>query len=204
MTSAFQTVIDYAETITINKLKKVGQTISRDGVVRSTSLGGQYWEFEVKLPDGMPWTTMRPLIEKIQTLDRTEAGTISINNPGHDWLSGYQGDYTVTNAISVSYTTSNYVNITSGPSLTSGYRFRAGDFIQLGSSGKVYAVSDDVSTSTTTVTLHRPVRESTGTYTLLVGQNVTWNVICVDFPQWTLFSRNQVRWSGPFRFVEVI
>lgn len=204
MTSAFQTVIDYAETITINKLKKVGQTISRDGVVRSTSLGGQYWEFEVKLPDGMPWTTMRPLIEKIQTLDRTEAGTISINNPGHSWLSGYQGDYTVTNAISVSYTTSNYVNITSGPSLTSGYRFRAGDFIQLGSSGKVYAVADDVSTSTTTVTLHRPVRESVGTYTLLVGQNVTWNVICVDFPQWTLFSRNQVRWSGPFRFVEVI
>ena len=30
-----------------------------------------------------------------------------------------------------------------------------------------------------------------------------YNVICVAFPQWELFGYDQVRWSGPFVFVEV-
>lgn len=32
----------------------------------------------------------------------------------------------------------------------------------------------------------------------------SWTVRCVDFPDWTIFARNQVSWSGPFVFVEVI
>ena len=28
----------------------------------------------------------------------------------------------------------------------------------------------------------------------------TYTVICVEFPDWTLFARNQVQWSGPFVF----
>jgi hypothetical protein len=38
----------------------------------------------------------------------------------------------------------------------------------------------------------------------LVPNNVdTYTVRCVEFPEWTLFARNQVSWSGPFVFVEV-
>ena len=29
-------------------------------------------------------------------------------------------------------------------------------------------------------------------------------VKCVEFPEWTLMARNQVSWSGPFVFIEVI
>ena len=29
-------------------------------------------------------------------------------------------------------------------------------------------------------------------------------VRCIEFPEWTLFARNQISWSGPFVFVEVI
>lgn len=204
MTTAFQTVIDYAESISISKMKKVGQTVSRDGVVRSTSLGGQTWEFEVKMPDGLPWTTMRPLIEKMETLDRTETGVIRIGKTGHSWLSGYQGNYASTASIVASFTSGNTLSIVSGPVLTSGFRFKAGDFIQLGSTGKVYSVADDVAVGSTTITTNRPVRDNTGTYTLLVGQAVSWNVVCVEFPQWNIFARNQVSWSGPFRFAEVL
>lgn len=32
--------------------------------------------------------------------------------------------------------------------------------------------------------------------------NKTWQVICVEFPEWTIFSRDQVSWSGPFVFYE--
>lgn len=35
------------------------------------------------------------------------------------------------------------------------------------------------------------------------GTNESYTVICVQFPQWTIFERNQVSWSGPFVFVEV-
>lgn len=30
----------------------------------------------------------------------------------------------------------------------------------------------------------------------------TYTVICTDLPQWTVTSRNQVSWSGPFTFIE--
>lgn len=32
----------------------------------------------------------------------------------------------------------------------------------------------------------------------------SWTVRCIDFPQWTIFARNQVSWSGPFVFQEVV
>jgi|TARA_R110000796_G_scaffold78978_1_gene175913 hypothetical protein len=31
----------------------------------------------------------------------------------------------------------------------------------------------------------------------------TWTVICVEFPEWTIFARDQVSWSGAFVFYEV-
>jgi hypothetical protein len=201
----FQTVFDNAETISINKLKKVAQTISRDGIVRSTSLGGQTWEFEVKLPDGPTWTQYRPLIEKMEALDRVTTSTVQINKASMSYINGYQGNYTnVVGTITASYTSGTTLTITAGPNIQSGFKFKSGDLIQLGSSGKVYSVVDDVPFNSNTVTVHRPIREAAGTYTLVVGQNVSWNVICVNFPRWTMFARNQISWDGAFKFAEVI
>jgi hypothetical protein len=36
------------------------------------------------------------------------------------------------------------------------------------------------------------------------AQNETYTVLCVEFPEWTIFSRNQVSWSGPFVFQQYI
>ena len=38
----------------------------------------------------------------------------------------------------------------------------------------------------------------------LSNASQTWNVICVDMPDWTIFARNQVSWSGPFVFYEAL
>lgn len=207
MTTAFQTVIDYAESISFNRRRKVAQTTSRDGTVKSTSLGGQIWEFEVQLPNGPAWTTFRPLIERMEALDRTTVGTIQINKATHSWLSGYQGNLASTSGIVVNYsgTPGNLVTITSGATgLSSGFRFKAGDFIQLGTSGSVYSVAEDVAWNANNIVLNRPVREAVGSYTLVVGQAVTWDVICVQFPKWTIFARDQIQWDGPFVFAEAI
>ena len=37
-----------------------------------------------------------------------------------------------------------------------------------------------------------------------INPATSYTVICVDFPQWTIFSRNQVSWSGPFIFYEAL
>ena len=36
------------------------------------------------------------------------------------------------------------------------------------------------------------------------GSDLTYTVICTQFPEWTIFARDQVSWSGPFVFVEVV
>jgi hypothetical protein len=206
MTTAFQTVIDYAEAISINKRRKIAQTTSRDGTVKTTSLGGQLWEFEVTLPSGPSWQTFRPLIEAMEALDRVTVGQIQINSSGQNWLSKYQGDLVSTSGITVSYSSGNTVTITAGATgLSAGqFRFKAGDFIQLGSSNSVYTVVSNVTYNVNTITLNRPVREAAGSYSLIVGPNVTWDVICVQFPKWTIFARDQISWDGPFVFVEAI
>lgn len=204
MTIAFQNVIDNSSSISIFKRKRVAQTVARDGTVKSTSLGGQLWQFEVNLPTGPRWTDYRGIIEQIEALDRVTVGNIKINKQEHSWLSGYQGNLINPNLVTVSYSSGNTLTITGGASgLSPGqFRFKSGDFIQLGPSGRVYSVVSDVPYNGSTITVHRPVRESSGNYTLTVGQNVSWNVICTQFPQWTIFERDQVSWDGPFVFVE--
>lgn len=209
MATGFQNVINNAETISIHRRKNVSTTQARDGTVRSVSLGGQKWQFDVKLPDGAPWTTYRPIIESIENLDRVTTSTIQINSAGHAWMTGYQGNLVSAQQanIVVSYATATPTTLTitsGGTGLIAGqYRFKAGDFIQLGTTGAVYSVVEDVAHNGTTIKVHRPIREAAGSYTLVVGQNVKWTVLCTRFPQWTLFDRNQVSWDGSFQFVEV-
>ena len=36
------------------------------------------------------------------------------------------------------------------------------------------------------------------------GTDESYTVRCVEFPEWTIFARDQVSWSGPFVFIEVV
>lgn len=210
---SFQWIIDNAETISINTRKVVANTQARDGTVRAVSRGNQIWTFDVKLPDGMAWTNMRKNIALAEQMDRTTSTTIQLTNPGQNWLVKYQGDGNNLTAfgggIAVANITkgSSTITLTSAPTgVGSGqYRFRAGDYIQLGSSGKVYKVAADVIAPSTTVTLHRPILDNSANNVIIfVAQYVTWTVMCTNFPNWTLFSRDQISWDGSFKFVEVL
>lgn len=201
---SFQNVIDKAETISIDRKKVVASTTARDGTTRAVSRGGQFWRFEVKLPDGPRWTDYRRIISQLEALDRVTTGTFQLNTANMEWLSKYQGD-------SVNYTGfvanitngSSTITLTTSPTTSSGYKFRAGDIIQLGSSGKCYTVAADVAYNSNSVTLHRPVLDATATgVALRVGPNCVFTVLCKEFPSWTIFARDQISWSGPFVFHE--
>jgi len=204
MTTAFQWVIDNAESISIDRLKTVAQSTARDGTVRTVARTGQPWRFTVRLPDGPRWTDYRQYISEIEALDRVTVGTIGITNAGHDWLIKYQGDLSSTSGITATWTTGNTITLTGGHTgLSSGqYIFRAGDIIQLDSKG-CYTVSADVAYNESLVTLHRPIIDPAGVSDpIQVASACTWSVICTQFPKWTLFARDQVSWEGEFIFVE--
>lgn len=199
---SFQWIIDNAESISIDTQPNVSSTVTRNGTVRSTSRGGDTWRFTVKVPDGPAWTDYRNNIAKAQALGRTTTANIQISTSGQTtWLNKYQGNVSNTSAVTASWTTGNTITLTGGQA-ASGYNFRAGDFIQLGTTGRVYQVAADVAYNSNTVTLNRPIIESAGSATLKIGPDVTWTVICKDFPTWTIFARDQVSWSGPFVFYE--
>lgn len=204
---SFQNVIDYAESISINRLKVVASTTSRDGTVRSVSRGGQVWRFDVKLPDGMRWSDeWRIKTSQLEALDRTSTGTFQLNNTGLSWLSQYQGNsVNSTGFVATIVSGSTGITLTSSPTTSSGFKFRAGDLIQLGSAGKCYTVAADVAFNSNTVTLHRPCLDSSASgVALRVGPNCVFSVVCTEFPQWNLFARDQVSWSGPFVFSETL
>jgi hypothetical protein len=206
---SFQWIIDRAETLSIDTKKIVASTTARDGTTRAVSRGGQIWKFDVKVPDGLRWIDTRSYIAQSEALDKTTAADINLSN--FSWIVGYQGNYasqtSVSGGIALATTTqgSNTITLTTSGTLTSGqYKFRAGDYIQL-STGNVYRISSDVAHNSNTVTLHRPVIEASGTGVVIkVGTNITWNVICTNFPQWTLTegTAGLVAWDGNFTFVE--
>lgn len=203
MTTAFQYVFDNAESIGWNRRATVAQTITRNNTVRSVSRGAQTWRFDVKLPDGIAWHDAREYITRIDSADRFSQATVQINRAGYnDWFTPYQGNVPNVAAVGAAWVTgANSITLTSGQA-SAGQNFRAGDLVQLGSTGRVYEVTADVAQGVNTVPVHRPVIDATGSGTLRIGPAVTWRVICTELPTWNVFARDQVAWSGNFVFFE--
>ena len=206
---SFQWVIDNAESISINNLRQTASTTARDGSVKIASRGYQPRRIEVKVPDGILWETIRSYINDIEQKDRISTEDIQFNNSGYDWMFAYQGDYTNLTAISGGVAEATIVNgsatitLTNSGTLTSGqFKFKKGDFVQLGTDS-VYTVTQDVAYNSNSVVLNRPVVEADATGVVLqTGENCVFTVRCINFPQWTIYGFKQVAWSGPFVFVE--
>jgi hypothetical protein len=205
-TTAFQVIFDLAESIGIDRRGIVAQTTTRNNSVRAISRGGQVWRFTVKLPDGLSWSQARPYIEAIDAADRSTTGLVGLSNTNYtSWLSAYQGNSVNSTGFTATATQgSTTLTLTASPTTASGYKFRAGDLIQLGTTGHAYSVVSDVAYNSNTVTLNRAVIGTSGSYNLRVGPAVTWRVLCTNMPTWTIFARDQVSWSGAFEFVEAL
>jgi len=207
MTTAFQYVFDNAESLSFDRRAITAQTVSRDNTVRTISRGGQVWRFEVTLPDGPRWQDVRPAIEAIEFADRYTVGTVQLNNPGYvSWLSGYRGDSENITGFAGTWTQgATSITLTSSPTTpSSSFKFRAGDFLQLGTTGRVYTVRNNVFWTSNTVLLNRPIIDATpgAPVALRVAENCQFKVICTELPRWTIFARDQVSWAGPFVFYE--
>ena len=208
-TQAIQWVFDNAAAISINKRAIVAQTVSRDQTVRTTSRGGQIWRFDVTMPAALSWDQARPYIAGLEKLDKHTSGTVSVNSSGYtSWMNKYQGDSASTVGFTASWTTGNTITLTAYPGshgLTNGeITLKAGDWLQLGTTGGVYEVTTDVVYPATTVNLHRPLIDSASNGSIRLSSLCEWPVVCVQFPNWTITDINLVSFDGPFRFFEVM
>lgn len=203
---AFQWIVDNATDLSIDGRGVVAQTITRENVIRSVSRGGRVWKFTVTPAPGITYTAARPYLAKLDQMDRITIADINFDHPGFENIIGYQGTgsggFTVVVPAGTSVTT---CTVTAG-SLSGSYVARAGDWLQIGASGSVYQVVADPATGNgVTVTLNRPIDEAAGSYTGLFGADVTWSVLCVTRPMWSLVPGGNnmlVNWTGDFVFYE--
>jgi len=203
---AFQWIVNNATALSIDGRGVVAATSTRENVIRTVSRGGRVWKFTVSPSPGATYVEARPYLARLDQMDRITIADINFNHVGFENIIGYLGSgtggFTVVVPAGTSVTT---CTITAG-SLPSGYVCRAGDWLQIGSTGSVYqVVTDPAAGNGATVTLNRPIDEAAGSYTGYFGANVTWSVLCVERPTWSLVPAGNnmlVNWSGDFVFYE--
>lgn len=125
---SLQWIINNAESLSINRKPAVARTTARDGSIRIVTRGVQPARIEVKLPDGIPWTTLKADIEALEAMAYGTAVSVSIPYAKFPWF---------------------YNNVAP-------------------------------------------------------ASDTTYSVYLLDIPEWVIFARNQVSWSGPFVLVQAV
>jgi hypothetical protein len=224
---SIQSIIDRAQQIEIDRRRMVGQTISRSQRIKTAERStAQPYKFKVTPPAQLPWTTGRVIVEAIDAGDRVSEYQISLNNnSGMNYITRYQGPMTQAqlNACVISSTGTSTLVLTNLPSVgatladtstvvtTTTTLFAVGDVIQPANSRYPYTVTSPVfrgTTSTATVSLHRPIITSEGislnSYGILVGNSCTWRVVVSAMPTYSLIYGQRMQYNGDFELVEKI
>lgn len=211
---SFQTIIDGATAISIDKNPVISQTVTRDQTVRQTSRGGAIYRFTVTPNPAMKYVDYRWLIADLEE-GKIGSQNIAINKAGHSWLTGYTGELSPTqvDALTFVYTSGQQalnprqVGVSNLPSVNANtVIFRAGDLIQ-GNSVFPYTVTNTVLRGTNTyvmVPIHRPCLDTPSAtyYDLRVGQQVGWRVVMTKMPSWSVDGDRFIKWNGDFEFYE--
>ena len=217
---SLQAVIDRANTIKVARNKMSGQTISRSGRIKTSSVATAVpFQFTVTMANGLRYSTNRELVEEIDRLGRifTETVDIGNTNPGLAYITEYLGSLSSVQLGQITVDSADALAIELDVSAVTGtsaatIMFRKGDFIQLDTGYKYpYTITSDVlrgSGSTVTVPINRPFIEQ-DSYTvsdkgILVGTDVTFTVIMTQKPDYRIVPHDLLEFTGNFELVEVI
>ena len=215
---SFQTIIDNATFISVDKRKTTAMSVSRSGHVKTAERNPSVYRFTVGSVPGLKYSENRDVLEDIDTADRTVEANISLsNNTGMNYVTAYQGDISdaeLNNIVMVGGDNKElYIN-TSGVT-GSGTLFKKGDFVQPAGNSNIYRypyqVTSDVSFSAAanvTVAVHRPVLSQTGQVItsggLRTGTECRFHVKAMTCPTYSIVPHDRIEFSGNFEFVEII
>ena len=215
---SFQTIIDNATFISVDKRKTTAMSVSRSGHVKTAERNPSVYRFTVGSVPGLKYSENRGVLEDIDTADRITEANISLsNNTGMNYVTAYQGDISdseLNNIVMVGGDNKElYIN-TSGVT-GSGTLFKKGDFVQPAGNSNIYRypyqVTSDVSFSAAanvTVAVHRPVLSQTGQVItsggLRTGTECRFHVKAMTCPTYSIVPHDRIEFSGNFEFVEII
>lgn len=196
---SFQSIIDIHQSINVNSRRTIGQQYSRSGQITVAQyLTVVPWVFTVVPHNFLYYPQIRNVIQSIDNLDRQTPQTISFAADNLKWFTKMQGTATSASLANTPVANTQTLNLSSNGT------FKAGDFVSL--LGYVYKVTADSAGSV--ITIHRPLIGSpTSGMSLVLGENVTFNVIAEECPTYTLkpmANGAYVEWDGPFVFREYI
>lgn len=216
---SLQTIIDNCVAITIDRRKVSGYTVSRSGVIKISSIASNVpWQMTVEMHAGMIYSNNRSMLEELDRIDRTQTTTINIgsSNPGLAYVTAYQGQLSAAQISNITISSANVLNVVMNVSSVSAstgtYVFRKGDYwMPTGAYKYPYTVTADVTRgtgSTITVPINRPFIDQAG-YTevgagIKVGKDVTWNMLIVSKPSYSVIPYDRIAWDSAFELAEVI
>ena len=212
---SFQTIIDNATFINIDKRKTTAMSVSRSGHVKTAERQPSVYKFTVGSVPGLKYSENRGVLEDIDTADRTVEANVSLaNNSGMNYITAYQGGITSGSLTMVGGDGKEiYVDATGVTG--SGTLFKKGDYLQpQGNTGTYrypYQVTSDVSFSTganVTIPVHRPVLSQDGVSItsggVRKGTEVRFHVKAMVCPTYSIVPYDLIQFSGDFEFVEII
>jgi hypothetical protein len=213
---SLQTIINYAESITINRRKVAGIQFTRNQIARVSSLVTRNpWRFTVKMPALLKYSESRELIETLDKIDRITPQQITFSDvPGQSFMFAYQGAMNATQRAAVTITSfvGKTLTVEVSPTLGTGaVIFKAGDVIQIAGYPYPFSVESQVvkasGTTAAVVTVHRgnffdTTEDPVVGLTLVYGNAVTFNMLCTNMPTYTIIPGPYVQFDSDFELYE--
>ena len=228
MATGLQTILNYCNSLEINRRKMVGIQYTRNEIPRvSATPTLNPWRMTLEIPSKFKYYQARDLMETLDTLDRITPQIITFSDlPQLNWIFRYQGAMSTAqlNTITVTSFIGNQLtlNVSGITAASTAVLFEKNDLIQIGSLGvHPYPFTSTTqvlrgSGSTVVVTTNRP-NILTGTLTglgIIVGNPCQFTMFCPNMPTYvlkpggqamsgrTLINNAYLEFSEPFELYE--
>jgi len=206
MAVGLQTILNYSNSLEINRRKMVGIQYTRNEIPRvSATPTYNPWRMTLEVPNSFKYYQARDLMETLDTLDRITPQIVTFSNlPKLSWIFRYQGTMTSgqISTLTVSSFIGNQLTLTGLPAVAAGtVLFEPNDLIQIGSSNvHPYPFTSTTqvlrgSGATVVITTNRP-NILTGSLTglgVIVGNGCQFYMFCPNMPTYILKPGGQTK-----------
>jgi len=206
MSTGLQTVINYSNTMLVDRRKVVGIQYTRNEIPRVTLTPTlNPWKFTFELPNSFRYSDARALMEQIDTLDQFTPQIVTFgDNPNLSWMFAYQGVMSpqMINNITVRSFAGNQLILQNLPAINAqAPLFLQNDLIQIAGHPYPFTSTTDVLRGTdtsVTITTNRPniISSTVVGSNIVVGNQCQFNLFCPNMPKYKLVVGGQLVSNG--------
>jgi hypothetical protein len=222
--TGLQTIVNFCNSIQIDRRKVVGTQFTRNEIPRvSVTPTLNPWRIKLEMPNSFKYYEARALMEQIDTLDRYTPQVITFSNlPQLNWIFAYQGQLSTSqlNGITVQSFVGDQLVLQNLPVVpASRVMFAPNDLIQIGNYTFPFTSTTQVTRGTggtVTVTTNRPniLTGSVAGQGITVGNACEFYMFCPNMPSYKLIPGGQtmlrgqvisnalIEWSDAFQLYE--